>query len=263
MIDSHAHVQDKAFDADRSDVLERAKAAGVNGWIEVGTTVQESMQAVKLAQEYPSVYSTVGVHPHHIEEMTVEDWQTLEDLAGKPKVVAIGEVGFDFYRGESLEKQREVLMRFIALATKKSLPVVFHVRSGEALDAHQALIELLQTYSDDTRPKGVIHTYSGTLEQARAYIALGLHISFSGVLTFKNAGELVAVAKEAPANRLLIETDCPYLTPDPFRGQRNEPAYVKLVAQKLAELRAVPVEDIQQQTEENTKTLFQFDKIGA
>lgn len=261
MIDSHAHVNDSAFDADRAEVYARAQAANVVGWIEVGTTLNESEQAIQLAQQYPSVYATVGVHPHHYDDISDKDWDMLSNFAVSQKVVAIGEVGFDFYRGGSLEKQQVVLKRFIDLAQTYKLPIVFHIRNGETIDAHDALIQLLSSYSDTERPRGVIHTYSGTVAQAKQYLDLGLYISFSGVITFKNAGELISVAQYIPSDRMLIETDCPYLTPDPYRGKRNEPAYVYLVAQRLAEIRDMSVEDVMKQTEQNTRALFQIDSL--
>ncbi len=256
MFDSHAHVAFERFDADREQVIERARAAGLQGWIEIGTNLEESKKALALAGKVEGVYATVGVHPSDIDTIEKKTWEEIEKLLDRPKVVAIGEVGLDFYRGGIAQEQVPALKQFIALAQERSLPIVFHVRNGQDIDAHEELLHLLEHYTDDERPTGVIHTYSGTTVQAQRYVDLGMHVSFSGVVTFKNAGELPEVAKIVPEDRILIETDCPFLAPHPYRGQRNEPAYVALVAEKLAEIRAVSVEEIKAQTLQNTKRLF-------
>lgn len=263
MFDSHAHVSDGAFDADRSDILPRAQAAGVKGWIEIGTTVEESRQACTLAEQYEAVWATVGVHPDRVATLTEADWQQLEALASHPKVVAIGEVGFDFYRDGTYETQLPVLQRFVALAAKRNLPMVFHVRNpvkspagDHGASAHDKLLNFFGEIPVIERPRGVIHTFSGNEEHAKRYLELGLHLSFSGVVTFDNATETMEVAKMVPADRMLIETDCPYLTPVPHRGKRNEPSYVRYVAEKIAALRGVTLSEIDQLTEINTRTLF-------
>ncbi len=277
MIDSHAHVVAEQFDEDRGEVFVRAKEAGVTGWIEIGTDLEQSRKAVALAEQYENVWATVGVHPDDIGSLDEAMWDELELLLAHEKVKAIGEVGLDLYRtspgfpaagrGGDLEAQKEVLTRFIGLAQAHSLPLVFHVRSGEDIDLHDELIALLR--QSHLRGgigggagkglqglHGVLHTFSGNVEQALQYVELGMYISFSGVVTFKNALETQEVAKAVPMDKILIETDCPFLAPDPYRGQRNEPAYVALVADKLAVLRGVSVEEVQRQTQDNTKRLF-------
>ncbi len=256
MIDSHAHLAFESFNDDRDAVVKRLLGAGVNGWIEVGTSVSDSQQAIALAEKYPQAFATVGVHPSGIGELTEAAWQALEEMMGHERVRAIGEVGFDFYRGGSLPEQTETLKRFIAIANQHGLPVVFHVRDGKEINAHDQLVKLLRKYSEAERPRGVIHTYSGTAKQAQAYLELGMHLSFSGVITFKNAGEILAAAQSAPAGRILIETDCPFLAPDPYRGKRNEPAYVAIVANKLADIRGVTLNSIAAQTQNNAAELF-------
>lgn len=256
MFDSHAHVVASQFEADRADVVARAKAAGLVGWIEVGTNLQESRLAVELAQREEGIYATVGVHPHDVAELSASAWAELEELADKPNVAAIGEVGFDFYRGGRREMQQPVLEKFIMLARAKNLPMVFHVRDGKEDNAHDALLHLLESFSEHERPRGVIHTYSGTVAQAERYLALGMYLSFSGVVTFKKAGELLAVVKMVPADMFLVETDCPFLAPEPYRGQRNEPSYVRVVAQKVAAVRGVSVDEVEEQTDGNVKRLF-------
>jgi TatD DNase family protein len=253
MIDSHAHLAAPQFDTDRDEVATRSPA-----WIEVGTDLGESTKAVRLAERYEKCWATVGVHPDEVATLTEPVWGELEKLAEHPKVKAIGEVGFDFYRNGTVEPQEPVLRRFLSLANQKKLPVIFHVRDGKEASAHEALLTLLETLPAAQRPTGVIHTFSGSAGQAQRYLDLGLYLSFSGVLTFKKAGEILAVAKTVPLERILIETDCPFLAPEPHRGQRNEPSYIKFVAAKIAELRGISLEEVLQATKDNTKNLFQL-----
>ncbi|MEX2054558.1 MAG: TatD family hydrolase [Candidatus Andersenbacteria bacterium] len=256
MIDSHAHLNFDSFDPDRATVIERTLAADV-GWIEVGTDLAQSRRAVALAEPLERVWASVGVHPSDIATLTPAQWDELAVLAQHPKVVAIGEVGVDFYRGGTAEEQLPVLRQFIELAHQHALPVIFHVRNG-AVDAHDTLITFLHELPGNLMPAGVIHTFSGNRAQAEAYLKLGLHLSFSGVVTFKNAGEITDVATTTPLDRLLIETDCPFLAPEPYRGKRNEPLYVQYVAEKIAQLRDLSVEEVQTATEHNTQTLFKL-----
>jgi len=256
MIDSHAHMAAVEFDSDRSAVIERMLGAGVQGWVEIGTSLDDSRASIDLAHNYGNCYATVGVHPNGIDGLTETDWTQLAQLAQDPRVVAIGEVGLDFFRGGSAAHQVDALKKFIALAEKNNLPLVFHVRDGQEINAHDQLINLLQTYQGASMPAGVIHTFSGSADQAARYIELGMYLSFSGVITFKNAGQVIEAAKAAPLDRILIETDCPFLTPDPHRGKRNEPAFVAFVARKLAEIRGLDKEEIGQLTHQNTERLF-------
>lgn len=254
MFDSHAHVAFDSFDEDREAVIARAGEAGVKGWLEVGTDLEQSQKAVALAQQYEHVFATVGVHPSDIGSAVA--WGEIEKLVQHEKVKAIGEVGLDFYRGGDVEQQKEVLGKFIALAQKYNKPVVFHVRNGREVDAHETLISFLGEYPESDRPPGIIHTYSGTLTQAQQYLDLGMYLSFSGVVTFKNAGEIAEAAKTIPLDRILIETDCPFLAPDPYRGKRNEPAYVALVAQKIAVLRNISMQEVEQQTDSSAQKVL-------
>ena len=256
MIDSHAHVMLDSFEADRDEVVARACEAGVVAWLEVGTDVAQSRRAVSLAQQYDFVWATVGVHPSDIAELDTTAWQELEQLTTVERVVAVGEVGFDFYRGGTFEEQRPAVDRFVTLARQRELPIVWHVRSGDTADAHEALLGYLEELPH--APRGVLHTYSGNEQQAERYLAMGLYLSFSGVVTFKNAGVIAEVARTTPLDRLLIETDCPFLAPEPYRGKRNEPAYVRYVAEKIAELRGISVDDVVEQTVVNTRTLFEL-----
>ena len=256
MFDSHAHVNIDLFNDDRDQVIARAKDAGLLGWIEVGTNLKDSKEALELANQHENVFATAGVHPSDIGKIQSSDWAEFKELFKEEKVKAVGEVGLDFYRGGTPQAQIPVLKEFIKLAKENDLPVVFHVRSGKDVDAHAELINLLRTYSSKDMPKGVIHTYSGSKDQADQYLDFGLYMSISGVVTFKNAGDMTVVAKEAPLERLLIETDCPFLAPEPYRGKRNEPAYVALVAQKIADLRQLDVSVIKETTTANTQIFF-------
>lgn len=272
MIDSHAHVAFAQFDGDREGVIERARRVRLRQgygeqasvrWVEVGTDVAQSRAAVALAEHYPDdvLGATVGVHPSDIAALTEDDWRELEELLSHRRVVAVGEVGLDYYRGGWREMQLPVLERFVALAVAHDLPVVFHVRSGapaslagKGRDAHADLPRFLQ--ARDAAVRGVVHTFSGTAAQAEEYLKLGLYLSISGVVTFKNAGAMAEVARTVPLDRLLVETDCPFLAPEPYRGRRNEPAYVEHVVQRVAALRGVSADTVAQATVENATRLF-------
>lgn len=265
MIDSHAHVAFAQFDADREAVITRAREANVK-WIEVGTDVETSRRAVELAgrlrqgfgAQSPLLGVTVGIHPSDIARGI--NWQGIEGLL--QDAAAVGEVGIDLYHQNNLEEQLQALEKFVGLAREKDLPVVFHVRDpvklpsgGHGASAHDAMIKFLREHKG---VEGVIHTFSGTKKQAEQYLELGMHLSFSGVVTFPNAGEIAEVAKTAPLDRILVETDCPFLAPQPVRGKRNEPAYVRYVAEKIAELRGLTMNDVEKATEENTRRLFRL-----
>lgn len=260
MYDSHAHVAFEQFNEDRDEVIDRFRQSGGVGWIEIGTDVADSKRAIEVAegmkQSGLTVRATAGVHPSDIFDLTDEDYAELKELASHELVCAIGEVGFDFHHQGGGVEQKNALDSFIDIAREVNKPMVFHVRDGEHGDAHNEMLGVLEGLSDSKRPTGVIHTFSGTVDQAERYLALGMYLSFSGVVTFANAGEIAEAAVLAPLNRILIETDCPFLAPDPFRGKRNEPAYVKYVAEKVAHLRNVSVEEVISATKENTETFF-------
>lgn len=264
MFDSHAHLAFDQFDLDREEVIARAKEAGCQGWIEIGTDIEGSRKAIELAGQHSGqnlkVGATVGVHPSEAEGLGKEQWEQLRDLARREKVVAVGEVGVDLYRGGSLQKQLEALQQFIDLAGENGLPVVFHVRSGEKVDAHDEVIKLLSSYGVGRRPKGVMHSFSGTWRQAQRYLELGMYLSFTGVVTFKNAREMAEVARRVPLERMLVETDCPFLAPEPHRGSRNELAYVKLVADEIAALKGLKRDEVARVTEKNALRLFGLDR---
>lgn len=254
MFDSHAHVAAEQFNVDRGDVIRRTREAGVSGWIEIGTSLKESAAALRLAEK-EKIWASAGVHPEEVAGLKEEDWAELEKMTLARRVVAIGEVGLDYFRGGTLEVQGPALRRFLRLAQQVKKPVIFHIRSGER-NAHEDLIALLKAMPEEERPAGVLHMFSGTWEQAEAYLALGYYISLSGVVTFKNAGAAPEVARRVPLERLLIETDSPYVAPEPHRGERNEPANVRFVAAKIAELRGVSIEEVERATKKNAQSLF-------
>ena len=254
--DSHCHLTDTQFDEDRDTILARAREAGIARFITIGATGEfwHNEKAVALAREHPDIFATVGVHPHNVKTITPETYDQLRQLAQEPKVVGLGETGLDFYYEYSpREAQRRHFRAFIQLALELYLPLSMHVR-----EAYAEAADILR-HEGGGRVRGVLHCFTGTVPEAQALLALGLSISFSGIVTFKNAQELRAVVPGVPMDRLLIETDCPYLAPIPYRGQRNEPAYVSQVAATIAQIKAVPLEEVAQATWHNTARLFRLE----
>lgn len=253
LIDTHTHLTDEAFDEDREEVIQRAIDAGVSVMINVGYSRETIPPTLTLAEQYDSIYAAVGWHPQQAKEMTEEDLAWLEELAHHPKVVALGEMGLDYYWDTSpKEVQMRVFREQIALAKRVNKPIIIHNR-----DAHQDVVTILREEKAQ-EVGGVMHCFSGSAEIAQACLELGFYISFGGPLTFKNAKKPKEVAKTIPLDRLLIETDSPYLTPHPYRGKRNESSYVRYVAESLAELRGLSYEEICHITTENAKRLFRL-----
>ncbi len=253
LIDSHAHIQGKEYADEAAAVIERARAAGVEKIIAVGGAgdISSNAQAIALAESFNHVYATVGMHPHDAKTVGAEEMQTLKNLAGMTKVVAVGETGLDFYYDHSPHDiQRSVFSQFICMALETGLPIVVHER-----DAAREASELLRR-DGAGKLRGVIHCFTGSYDAARAYLDLGFYLSFTGIITFKNADSLRDVVRKIPLDRVLVETDSPYLTPVPYRGKRNEPAYVQLVAETVASLRGMSIEDIARITTENAQNLF-------
>lgn len=252
MIDSHAHLNDPHFDNILSEVVERAQQAGVKKIINVGFDIRSSYRAVELANQYSSMYAVIGVHPHDAKNVSNNSISELRQLAKDQKVVAIGETGLDYYYDHSPRNQQQTAFhQHLELAAELSLPVVVHSRDA-AKDTHDII-------SEHPENKCLLHCYSGSLETARMYLDMGHYISFAGAITFKNAVKLRRVAANIPVERLLIETDCPYLAPEPHRGKPNEPAWVAYVAEKLAELHAIATDELKAITEQNTNTFFRLD----
>jgi TatD DNase family protein len=254
-IDSHAHLDVPQFDADRAEVIDRARGAGIDTMLEIcGSDVAKGSLdiGIKLAEEYPFIYAAVGVHPHEASLYDEALEQKLIEMTGHEKVVGWGEIGLDYYYDNSpRDLQRKIFRRQLELGRRCNLPIIIHTR-----DAEDDTIAILK----DAPPgiSGVIHCFTGTQNLAETAIRMGFYISFSGVLTFKTAGDLREVARNTPLDKLLIETDCPYLAPVPHRGKRNEPAFVKDTAAKLAEIKGASIEEIARITSANFKRLFRL-----
>ena len=251
LVDSHAHLDFRDFNKDRDAVVQRALAAGVEIIINVGFDLTSSRKAGELAVSYSSIYAAVGIHPHDAAAVPRDYLAQLETLAAAPGVVALGEMGLDFYRDRSPRSlQRKVFREQLALARQLNMPVILHDR-----DAH---VELMSILRDDGLPEagGVMHCFSGDLALARQAMALGLYISIAGPVTFPRNKDLREVAAVIPLEKLLLETDAPFLTPVPHRGRRNEPAYVALTAETVATLRGLPVAELGLACLANTKQLF-------
>jgi TatD DNase family protein len=256
MIDSHCHLDFESFDVDRAEILTRARASGVTAFLCIGSgsDTVSARQAVALAGAEPDVYAAVGVHPHDVARMSEADWTELDGLARAPRVVGVGETGLDYHYNHSPpETQREAYARFVALARAVGRPVISHVR-----DAHDDAVEILRA-AGAAEVGGVIHCFTGGVDDARRYLDLGHHLSFSGILTFKNAQPIRDAAVFAPLDRILVETDAPFLAPIPHRGKRNEPAFMVETLRVLAEVRGAAVADVEAATVANTRRLFKLD----
>jgi TatD DNase family protein len=241
-VDSHAHLDDSDFDADRQAVIERARAAGLRYLLAVGggTGPENLALPVPIAEAHDWIYATVGVHPHEARQFTETHAEEIRKLAGHPKVVAVGEIGLDYYYDHSpRETQKQVLIRQLELAQAAELPVVIHCR-----DAWEDLGEVVQAHWRPSGMGGILHCFTGSLEDARKFLDWGFLVSFAGNVTFKKAEALRTVARQLPLERLLTETDCPYLAPVPHRGKRNEPALVRDVTTVLAGLHDVTEEEM-------------------
>jgi TatD DNase family protein len=238
LVDSHCHLDDPKFDEDREQVIERARAAGVERMLAIGTGSgpPDLEAAVRLADRYPFLFATIGVHPHDAAKATGETFARLQELTAHPKVLAIGEIGLDYhYDFSPRDVQRDVFERQLALAAEVGKPIVIHTR--EAWDDTLAAIRALPH-------GGIMHCFTGDAAQARQALDRGFHLSFGGVLTFPKAESVREAARLTPGDRLLVETDCPYLAPVPHRGKRNEPAFVVETVRKLAEVRSADAEAI-------------------
>jgi len=249
LVDSHAHLDFPQFAGDREEVIKRAQEAGVRLIINVGADLESSRASIALAERYPLIYAAVGIHPHDARLLDESALRELRKLAQHPKVVAIGEIGLDYYRNFSpREIQRRAFRLQLELAKELDKPVIIHSR-----DAQKDTMGILAELSPE---RGVMHCFSGSLETALKAIELGLAISVAGPVTFKNARKLPQIVREIPLEHLLIETDCPYLAPHPYRGKRNEPAYVRLVAEAVAAIKGISPGQVARKTLENTLKLF-------
>ena len=253
LFDTHTHLDQSEFDDNRAEVVERAQAAGVSQLIAVGCTADDSRKCVQLASEFEGVYAAVGIQPNYIAEAKPEDWAAIEQLATSPGVVAIGETGLDRHWDYTpFDQQQDYFDRHMRLAERLDLPFIVHMR-----DCEEDILQALREARKRGVLKGVMHSFTGDAEMAAECVDLGMHISFAGMLTFKKSTALRDCAATIPDDRLLIETDCPYLSPEPVRSKRpNEPAFVRHTAECLAKLRGDSLEELAVLTTKNAQAFF-------
>ena len=252
LVDTHAHIDGEDFDGDREEMLSRAKKAGVVAVVTFGDTMESSARVVKLTSSHENVFAGVGVHPENAFPFTQADEDRLAAWTKEKNIVAIGEIGLDYYWEKDEDKrklQRKMFVRQLALARDLDLPVCIHDR-----EAHGDLMSILKT--EGRKNRGVIHCFSGSWEMAKELLKLGWYIGVDGPLTYKNAAKLPEIVRQMPADRLLVETDCPYLSPLPYRGKRNEPAYVRITAECAAQIRGESLADFAEQTTKNACEIY-------
>ncbi len=248
IFDSHAHYTDKAFNDDRNILLDSLKESGICGVINCGADLESSQESLKLSEKYDYMYFAVGIHPEEVDSLPNDYLDKIKAMASHKKCVAIGEIGLDYYwTKETKELQKKVFIEQILLAKELNLPIIVHSR-----DAYEDTLGILKEY----KPKGVLHCFSGSVETAKEVLALGMYIGFGGALTFKNARKAVEVAQMLPLDRLLLETDCPYMAPVPHRGKRNDSSLIPFVAEKFGEITGIAPQEIINNATENTKILF-------
>lgn len=252
IFDSHAHYDSEQFDEDCNELLLSMEKNGVGTIVNSAANWDSVTEVVELAHKYPFVYAAVGMHPDEVGDLNDERFEYLKSQCQKDKVVAVGEIGLDYYwDNESHDVQKKWFIKQLELARELDLPVIIHSR-----DAAADTLEIMKEYGQGLR--GVIHCFSYSIELAREYVKMGYYIGIGGVVTFKNGRKLKEIAAEIPLERILLETDCPYLAPVPFRGKRNCSAYISYVAQEIANLKGISYEEVVAQTEKNGKELFQI-----
>lgn len=248
IFDTHAHYDDERFSEDSEELLSSLEDKGITGVISCGVNAESSKANLRLAEKYPFIYAAVGYHGLNTEDLTDDYIEFLKDLIKNEKVVAIGEIGLDYhYEKETRDIQLKIFREQIELANEYDLPVIVHDR-----EAHEDTLNILK----ELKPKGVIHCFTGSVEMAKEIVKIGMYIGLGGAVTFKNAVKPVEVAKFVPADRLLVETDCPYMTPVPHRGKRNDSSLIPYTAEKIAEVRGVTAQEILDLTAENARELF-------
>lgn len=248
LFDSHAHYDDKAFDSDRHELLQSMPQKGICGIVNAASNIESAKKIIELAEKYSFIYAAAGIHPHDAGKASNDAIDEIKKMCSHKKVVAVGEIGLDYhYDFTDRPTQKLWFERQLNLANELNLPVIVHNR-----EAHMDTLELLQNY----RPKGVMHCYSGSVETAKQLLNLGFYIGIGGAVTFKNAKKVIEVVTMLPLSSLLIETDCPYMTPVPFRGKRCDSGHISLTATKIAEIKNVPPEKIAKATRENAQKLF-------
>ena len=250
IIDTHAHYDDEQFDTDRDELLKSMHDGGIGLIVNAASTLESWGKIQRLTEEYPFVYGAVGIHPDEAGTLTEEHMSEMERLLDLEKIVAVGEIGLDYYwDNESHDVQKKWFIRQLELAKRKDMPVIIHSREAAA-----DTMEIMRGYASGMR--AVIHCYSYSVEMAREYVKMGYYIGIGGVVTFKNAKKLVNVVKEIPLTSIVLETDCPYLAPVPYRGKRNSSLYLPYVAEQIAEIKGVNIEEVVRQTEENSRMLY-------
>jgi len=251
IFDTHAHYDDDAFDKDRDELLSGMREQNVEYIVNVGASMASSERSLKLAEKYPFVYAAVGVHPDEVGELDDEKFEKLREWTAHEKVKAVGEIGLDYYWDkEKHDLQKHWFMRQMELASECNLPMIVHSREA-AKDTLDMVIA-----AKSLNLSGIIHCYSYSVEQAREYLDMGYYIGIGGVLTFKNAKKLKEVAEYAPLSQIVLETDCPYLAPVPFRGKRNDSSKISYVAEELAAIKQIPAEEVLRITNENGRKLY-------
>ena len=254
IFETHSHYDDEAFAEDRAKLLAALPSAGIGRIINVGASIESTKTTLKLAEDHGHVYAAVGVHPSEVSDLNEESFAWLRAQTAHPKVVAVGEIGLDYYwdKEEAVQRrQREWFRRQLALARESGLPVIIHSR-----DAAEDTMAILKETSEGKEAVGVIHCYSYSPEMAAEFLKLGYYIGVGGVVTFKNARKLKETVEQTPLERILLETDCPYMAPEPHRGTRNDSSYLIHVADKIAELKGITREEVECVTWENALTLF-------
>lgn len=250
IIDTHAHYDDEQFDADRESLLAQMQDAGIGLIVNAGSTVPSWDKIIKLTEEYPFLYGAIGVHPDEVGALDEEQFARMSALLDQEKIIALGEIGLDYYwDNESHDLQKKWFIRQLELARGKNMPVIIHSREAAA-----DTMEIMKQYAAGMR--AVIHCYSYSAEMAKEYVKMGYSIGVGGVVTFKNAKKLKQVVQEIPLSSIVLETDCPYLAPVPYRGKRNCSLYLPYVAEQIAELKGVTVEEVKRQTEINSRELY-------
>ncbi len=252
LFDTHAHLNDPAFDADREQLMAGLAGKGIGLVMNAGCSLQSSKDIIKMAEQYPWLYASVGSHPDSADEVNEEVIEQYRQLCRHEKVKAIGEIGLDYYYEDIPRQiQKNAFRMQMALANELDMPVIIHER-----EAHDDGMRIVKEFP---KVKGVFHCYSGSAEMARQLVNMGWYIGFTGVLTFKNARKAVETAASIPLERIVLETDCPFMAPEPYRGKRNDPGYLPKMAEKLAEIRGISVEEAIAATTENAKRLYRLE----
>ncbi|MCG3146621.1 MAG: putative metal-dependent hydrolase YcfH [Verrucomicrobiae bacterium] len=252
--DTHCHLSFPEFSDELTEVIARAATAGVDRIVSIATDLSDARRAVEIAGQHTGVFASVGLHPNHVHECKLCDMKVVAELAGQPKIVAVGETGLDYFRSkQNAPQQKDFLLAHLELAKECRLPLVIHNRAAET-----DLLDILRAHAPGFRPWGVMHCFSGDAKFAFDCLELGLLISFTGILTFKTADALREVARQVPLDKVMLETDAPYLAPVPQRGQRNEPAFVPYIAEVLAQVKGVPVTEVARVTSQTATEFFRL-----